>query len=146
MPQSARDAGYTLIEVLVTISLMGAMMAIAVGGWNVWSHAHEQAGTAHELQSFLRSSQQRAITEGNSFCVTVQSQSYSLYDGPCTAMGSRVQGPVETNSADVALSGGPVTFLPRGTASAAPITVTRTGSTKHYVLKVDGLTGRVSLD
>jgi hypothetical protein len=38
-----------------------------------------------------------------------------------------------------------VTFTARGTSTDGSVTVTRTGSSKVYTLKVEGFTGRVSL-
>lgn len=144
MSQPARDSGVTLIEVLVTIALMGAMMAIAVAGYNRWAQASQQSGTARELQTLLRSTQQRAITEGRDMCVQLADASYSVFRGSCS--GTPIQGPIATNGSGVSLSGASsVTFRSRGTATPATITVSRADSSKHYTVTVDQLTGRVSL-
>lgn len=157
MPQPARDDGFTLIEVLVTISLMGVVMAFAVSGWSSWSRASEQSGTARELQSTLRSTQQRAITEGSTMCVLFDGSGsrYTVYRGACADTGKvRVEGPIATNGAAVRLSvpafSGTtattgVTFYSRGTATPGSVKVVRTGSSKIYTVAVEGLTGRVSL-
>ena len=39
-----------------------------------------------------------------------------------------------------------MTFFARGTASPGSVRVTREGSSKVYIIQVEGLTGRVSLD
>lgn len=168
MRQPFRDSGFTLIEVLVAVTLMGAMMGIAVAGFSRYSHAHEQDGTARSLQSGLRQAQQRAVTEGRAMCVAFTSDSYTVWRTACTsaAGGTRVQGPTPTESTevDIALpSVQTLTFTPRGTAtwgsilsdpSSTPgcgtvksfrVDVTRVGSTKTYVLCVAALTGRVDL-
>ncbi|MFC4785494.1 GspH/FimT family pseudopilin [Nocardioides sp. MAHUQ-72] len=156
MSQPARDSGYTLIEVLVTIVLMGAMMAIAVAGYDRWAAASEQSGTAREIQSLMRQAQQRAVTEGRAMCVKFTSSParYTLYRGACddTAK-TKVNGPFQVNGSRVGIgspsftdSTGGVTFFARGTASPGSVTVTRQGSSKVYTLEVEGLTGRVSLD
>lgn len=151
MSQPARDDGFTLIEVLVTISLMGVLMAITVSGWSSWAGAREQSGTARELQSVLRETQQRAVTEGTAMCVTFASTSYTVWRGSCAspvASRTRVQGPlavgggVRLGSAGVPAG---VTFNPRGTSTGGSVTVTRGGSSKVYTLQVEGFTGRVSL-
>lgn len=64
-----RDNGFTVIEPLVTISLLGRMMAIALSGWSSWARESGQAGAAREFQSTMRQTQQRAITEGRAMCV-----------------------------------------------------------------------------
>jgi type II secretion system protein H len=166
--QPSHDSGFTLIEVLVTITLLGVMMAIAVAGFSRYSHAHEQDGTARSLQSGLRHAQQRAVTEGRAMCVTFTSDSYAVWRTACTtaAGGTKVEGPTPTESTEVDIELPAVqtlTFTPRGTATwdsiaADPATtagcgtvksfridVTRVGSTKTYVLCVAALTGRVDL-
>ena len=69
MSSQDRDSGFTMIELLVTIALLGIMMAIAVSGWSAWAKASRQSGTARELQSVLRQAQVRAVTEGRAVCV-----------------------------------------------------------------------------
>lgn len=158
MSLPARDDGFTLIEVLVTISLMGVMMAIAISGWSSWSRASEQSGTARELQSSLRQAQQRAVTEGRATCVQfdVGGNRYSVYRGACSDPAKTLlNGPISTNGAAVHLASPTfsetttptgVTFYARGTATPGSVKVTRSGSGKVFTLAVEGLTSRVSLD
>lgn len=157
MGKPSRDSGVTLIELLVTISLLGAMMAIAFSGWASWAHAGEQSGTARELQSLLRQTQQRAVTEGRAMCVQfdVPGDQYSVYRGACSDAGRTiVRGPIPTGSARVHLASPAfveagtetgVTFFARGTATPGSVEVTRTGSSTVFTLAVERLTGRVSL-
>jgi len=158
MSHPPRDSGFTLIEVLVTVAVLGVMMAISVSGWSSWARAGEQSGTASELQSVLRQTQQRAVTEGRAMCVQfdVPANEYTVYTGACD-LPARVKtvGPVTTNAASVhiaspaftAQSGSStgVTFYARGTATPGTVRVTRNGESKVYTLDVEGLTGRVSL-
>jgi prepilin-type N-terminal cleavage/methylation domain-containing protein len=157
MPQPERDSGVTLIEVLVTISLMSAMMVIALSGWGSWARASEQSGTARELQAVLRRTQQSAVTEGRAMCVefAVASNQYAVYRGACgDSARAMTWGPAAPDSSRVALTaptfpgsgaGTGVTFYARGTATPGTVEVTRDGSTRVYTLTVERLTGRVSL-
>lgn len=159
MSPQQRDHGFTMIELLVTISLMGVMMAIAVGGYSSWSKASGQSGAAQELQSVMRQTQQRAVTEGRAMCVlfNLPANEYTVYRGACDiATKARVIGPMQSDSPDVRVAPPPaaegascttagVTFYARGTATPCALTVTRMNSSKVYLLKVEGLTGRASL-
>jgi prepilin-type N-terminal cleavage/methylation domain-containing protein len=158
MSHSHRDSGVTLLELLVTIGLMGVLMAIAVGGWMGWAKANAQSGAARSIQSAMRQAQQRAVTEGGATCFLFDdaAESYSIYRGACTlATKTKVTGPVQMPrgvaiaSPDFTGSGGThstgATFASRGTGSPGLARVTRSGSSKTYTLTVDWLTGRVSL-
>lgn len=159
MSHQRQDSGFTLVELLVTMAVLGLMMTIAVSGWVSWAKASEQSGTARELQSVLRQTQQRAVTEGLAMCVDFNtvSNEYTVYRGPCDDSSRvRVSGPVMTGTADVridsALFTAPagststgVTFYARGTAWPGTVKIVRAGTSKVYLLHVEGLTGRVSL-
>ena len=153
MSQS-RDHGFTLIEVLVTIGLASVLMAFAVAGYHRWTIASEQSGTARELQSLLRNTQQRAVTEGTAMCVqfNTTADTYRVVEGTCAAPGGQLQGPFHTSDDRIDIAAPSftagstgVTFFARGTASAGSVQVVRDGSTKVYTIDVEGLTGRVSL-
>lgn len=158
MSQQGRDQGFTMIELLVTISLLGMMMAIAISGWSSWSKASGHSGAAQELQSVMRQTHQRAVTEGRAMCVLfdLPANEYTVFRGACdVATKVRVLGPMVSDSPDVQVAPPPaaegtscttagVTFYARGTATPCALTVTRMNSSKMYLLKVEGLTGRAS--
>jgi len=157
MPKRRRDGGFTLIEVMVTTALLSLMMTIAVSGWMSWAKSSAHSGTARQLQSVMRQTQQRAVTEGNAMCLLfdVAANKYTLYRGTCdNTAKTKILGPFATDNPDVHIAtpvftstgtSSGVTFYARGTASPGTVKVTRVGSSKQYVLTVEGLTGRVSL-
>lgn len=158
MSQHDRDSGFTLIEVLVVLSLLGIMMAIAVSGWSSWARSSAHSGTAREMQTIMRQAHQRAVTEGRAMCVwfDTTANDYTVYRGACdVATKTRVAGPYETGAAEVRIASpaftapgstsAGVTFFARGTAWPGEVRVVRSDSSKVYVLEVEGLTGRVSL-
>jgi prepilin-type N-terminal cleavage/methylation domain-containing protein len=158
MASQNRDSGFSMIELLVTISLLVIMMAIAISGWTSWAKASNQSGRARELQSVMRQAQVRAVTEGRAICVSFRvppQNDYTVYRGACGSTTETVLGPVVSQSAEVRLSAPTftgtsgvstgVTFNARGTAWPGSVQLTRAGSSKTYTLTVEGLTGRVSL-
>jgi prepilin-type N-terminal cleavage/methylation domain-containing protein len=152
------DSGFTLVELLVVMALLGAMMALAVGGWASWTKASAHSGTAREMQTVMRQTQQRAVTEGRAMCVwfDVAADTYTVYRGACdAATRQQLVGPYSTNGSGVHIaspsfaapsgSSPGVTFYARGTGWPGDVSVTRSGSTEVYVLAVEGLTGHVTL-
>ena len=52
---SRRQAGFTLIELMVTMVIASTLMSIGAFGFTNWRHTSQQRGTAQELVSALRS-------------------------------------------------------------------------------------------
>lgn len=154
-----QDAGFTLVEVLVTTSLMTVLMTAAVSGWASWSRAHAHVGAAVDIQSTLRHVQQRAVTEGASLCLRFEesADSWRLEDGRCESAGGTVLGgpwALDDPALDLvaprfvgaggALQPG-VTFTSRGTASPGSVAVAREDSAHRWTVRVEGLTGRAAV-
>ncbi len=148
------ERGFTLIEVLTAMAIMGITLGIVAGGSVSWTRAREQSGTAQQLVSFMRQAQQRALTEATSYCVKFDtSRTYTMRKGTCAS--AIFRGPAETDSPAVTLAGSfaqtdgtdaaQVVFTPRGTASPGTVTVARDGR-DPIVVHVEGLTARVSTE
>lgn len=159
--RSARgDAGTTMVEVMIVAGMIGVLASMAVWGIRGWAAANAFKGASQQIQSVMRSAQQRAITEGTSFCVWFDtgSDTYATYRSVCNgqpAAALKTAGPWGLGSGEVHLSGPTfadaasttqtgVTFLPRGSAWPGQVSVIRDGSSLTYVVRVEGMTGRVS--
>ena len=164
-----REMGFTLIELLVVISILGVLGAISVGALRAYQRSQEEGGSAHGVVTTLRNAAERAQSEGRTYCVSLNSATtYSIWRYSCqsgwtsngntaaqVATGTAVTGSTTTlgsasfapgvNAGSCSASLGCVYFYPRGTASAGSVVVSRSGSSKTYTVKVEGLTGRVSL-
>lgn len=156
--RTPHDGGYSLIEIMVTIVIMGTLLALAAGGFRGWALAHAQEGTATSLQTILRQTQTRSITEGVSFCVKfdTDADTYTVNRYACDTPLEHVGGPFRVGDERVHLTqvrfmrpdgttGSDLTFKPTGTASAGTLQVTREGSDKTYSVAVEGFTGRVAV-
>lgn len=157
-PRPCRDAGFTLLEVMCVMAVISVLTAITLDPVRSWSDARAHAGSAAAIQSVLRETQQRAVTEGRAMCVdfAAASQSYTVHRASCENIDPSappVDGPLYTHAPNVRIaepafgasgSSTGVTFKPRGTATGGSVKVLRDGSSKAYTVSVDPLTGRIS--
>ncbi|TIC78908.1 GspH/FimT family pseudopilin [Nocardioides sp. GY 10127] len=157
--ERAGDRGFTLVELLATIVVGSILTTLAIAGWVQWWRAQAQVTVAEEVRAVLRTTQQRAVTEGRSLCVQLDAHSWSLWSGRCEDAGrTLLSGPTAldddhvelTEAAFTTADGGSlaaVTFSSRGTASPGQVVVVRDGDavSTGTVIAVEGLTGRVSM-
>lgn len=153
----ATSDGFTLVELVVTMSVAGVLAAIAAFGFASWQAVSDQQGTARELTSELRATAERAISEGRTYCLAVEDSgsSYSVHQGDCTR--PVVRGPFATKAASVTLQpalAAPSTrpcasgdtcfyFFPRGTAVGGTVIVDSSQRSTIYTIHIEGLTSRV---
>jgi len=80
------DAGATLVEVMMVVAMIGTLTAMAVWGIRGWATSSAFKGASQQIQSLLRTTQQRAITEGTSFCVefNTATNQYAVFRLACT--------------------------------------------------------------
>lgn len=152
------DGGFTLIEVLVSIMLFGILSTLSLVGFVQYRKAHEEQGSADALVAALRNTGQRATVESRSYCLRIgaDNASWTVWRSTC-GTGTQVSSG-KTDSSSVTFPTGSRTFTDRsgatsstdvyfyrsGMASAGTMTVARSGSSKVYTIRVEGLTGRVT--
>ena len=161
------DSGFTLIELLVVLSIASVLASIsAFGFWN-WRLTAQHQGSAQQLVSQLRSTSERAIAEGRTYCVdfAATGRSYKLWQRSCADPTGPLPGTFWTQSANVATNASQtvppptcpalgtdrccptghrcIYFLPRGMATQTDLTVTSTARSRIYIVHVEGLTARV---
>lgn len=158
------DGGVTLIELIVTLTLMGIVMSIGILAMRNFLMSNREAGTANGIRSALRNASETSLSQGRSFCVYFTSTTWTVYKTDCTVTANKVGGPYKVDDPSITLSSisfpAPATpvpnqttacptasrcayFYPRGTALPGSLRVVRGGKT--YTLNVEGLTSRVSM-
>ena len=70
-PRHGRDAGFTLIELIVTLTILGLALALIVGYKPPWSSGLGLRGTAAELASGLRLARSEAILRNQSIAFEI---------------------------------------------------------------------------
>ena len=155
--RASGDRGFTMIELLVTMVIMGVLMALATPAWQSYQGKQERISASRDVVSILRNAQTRATAEETVYRVDVDQTAKTLtlyrYDSAGTPVRRRalvLQGG-KVRITGTSFTGGPagsaatsVFFNPRGTASAGRLVVSREGDAKQHVITVEGLTGRVS--
>jgi prepilin-type N-terminal cleavage/methylation domain-containing protein len=152
---AAGEGGFTLVEAVVGLSIVGILMAMAVPAWDNYRAAQERVSASRDVVSVLRHTQMRATAEETSYRVRIDAAARRLtvarYDGAVwVTRGSRaLQGSAVrvTEPAFVDRSGTTTAdafFYARGTASPGSVRVSSSGSELSHVITVEGLTGRVS--
>ena len=160
------DQGFTLVELMVTMSIAGVLASISAFGFVNYRYTSQEQGSSQELVSTLRSASEQAISEGRTYCVDLQNASpatgnrtFSTWRYSCGGAGSSQSGGSRTTqSPDISFSAtvtNPATpspcpaahaclyFYPRGTALPATVTVASSKRSKTYAIHVEGLTARV---
>ena len=159
MSAHKRDDGFSLIEMLVVLAIIGIMATLTITSYHGYRLSQLHRGQTREVVSVLRNMQLRAVTEETTYqCAfdtaakTIKFYRTGTYP-PTTAV-------VKTYSLDANLAFANVSFthssgsIPatqcffyaRGSADGGTLQITRTGSSKVYNIAVESLTGRVSYD
>ncbi len=151
----SRDSGFTLIELMVTMTLFGILIAISVAPYRNYQHAQGHLNSTRNLVGVMRNLQVRAVAENNTYRVTFHpnGKSWTSERKSGTAwVQVGTGGPSETTvryrDVDFLQTDGSMSntayFYPRGSASKGSLRVERSGRSKVYTVTLEGLTARVS--
>jgi prepilin-type N-terminal cleavage/methylation domain-containing protein len=154
------DSGFTLVELMMVTVLMSVLGALSLTAFVNYQRAADLEGTADDVVSVLRTTAQRSVTEGRTYCVRFDTgaSTYTVYRSTCGASSTvavptkDARGPAVVSSPSFAPAD-PVTdvcptgddcayFYPRGTGSPGSVVVQRPGG-KSITVTIEGLTSRV---
>lgn len=151
------ESGFTMIELLVVMVIMGVLAGLALPAWQNYLDKQERISASGQVVSVLRNAQTHATAEERTYRVDVDTVARTLtvfrYDDTGTPVqrrvvaleGARVRLPEASFTGAPADAGSTSAFFfSRGTARPGQIVVTSDGHSNKHVITVEGLTGRVS--
>ncbi len=142
----ARAAGYTLIEMIVVIAILGLMMVlVTVNGTPVSPATHARAA-AQAISGALRSARAQAVTSNRTvqWTIDVAGRTYQSDGASREALPGDLHLELLAGTEDLATSAvGRVRFNPDGSSSGGRVSIEGGGQT--WWVGIDWLSGRVSV-
>jgi general secretion pathway protein H len=128
-----RQLGFTLIEMIVVLVVLGLTLGLVIGRGPMHSTSLDARTAAREVAQVLRLARSRAIALDRPVWVSLANVAHGV---------PRAVGVAATSFTGEPIAG--ISFAPDGSSSGARIALGELGSVRHVV--VDWLTGRVSVD
>ena len=140
--------GYTLMEVLVTLAIIGLVLAAIPLMAGDRRPGAETRAAAIEVASALRQTRSRAVAQFQSevFVLDIEGHAYQVGTaGPRKVLPEELSLSLYTARSELQdESTGRIRFFPDGSATGGRVTLAR--DNRQYVVAVDWLTGSVSLE
>ena len=145
-PHSDQHSGFTLIEVIVTLAILGLALILVVGYKPPWSSGLGLKGTAAEIASGLRLARSEAIASNRPvvFDLDVTGHLYRVGAGAKRHLPDNLSIELLTIIGENrGARAGDIRFNPDGSSTGGRISLA--DGKQHVAVGVDWLTGRVSV-
>jgi general secretion pathway protein H len=137
--------GFTLIEILVTLAILGFALVLFVGYKAPWSTTLDLKGAAAELAQQLRLARTEAIARDRpvEFALDLAHHAYRIGDGPAHPLPASLAVRMLTIVGEQRGPDGAIRFNPDGSSTGGRISLSDGG--RRIAVGVDWLTGRVAV-
>lgn len=138
--------GFTLLEVLIVLAIMGLIAGLIVGGRPGGSSGVNLSTSAAALASVLREARAQAIAQGRPVVMQldVKTRRYGVGRALDRALPAGMTVALLTGRDDIVVPGqGRIRFFPDGSSTGGRITIESTAG--RMVVGIDWLSGRVSV-
>ncbi len=140
-------AGYTLVELLVVLTIIVAVLAVAPPLFSRGLSSSELRAAARQIATGLRYAQSTAVSERREvlFTLDLDARRYRVAQRPPVQLPADLPLTLVTARSEVVGSGdASIRFYPDGSATGGRVTVGT--APNDYVVEVDWISGRVSFD
>jgi len=145
-PCGLQPHGFSLIELLAVLAVMGFALVLIAGYKAPWSRTLGLEGTAAELASGLRLARSQAIADNRAvaFALDLSGHRYRVGGEAPRSLPAKLSIALLTVSGETrSASAGDIRFNPDGSSTGGRITLA--DGTRRVAVGVDWLTGRVTV-
>jgi len=142
--QGSRDAGFTLIEMIVVLAVLGLVAGLVLARGPQRSAALDMRAATNAVAQVMRVARTRAIVSNRRVVVAFDPRAATLRIGTGAPRGLPAGvGMSVITTADLAGTQAGIAFLPDGSSSGGRVELAN--GARHAQVGVDWLTGRVSI-